>query len=240
MATDSIRVSATITASPERIYEAWLSDALHAAMTGGKASIEPTIGGRFTAWDGYISGETLELSEGRKIVQTWRTAEFPEGSPHSRLEVLLEPISGGTNVIFIHTDIPEGDGKKYEDGWARFYVTPMQKYFSAKTEKKPKVKAEAKKNASKKKAAPRKATAKASAKKAAAKSAAKKPAAPAKKTAAKTTAAKKTAAKTSAKKPPAAKSAGKPAAPAKKTPAAKTASKTPASKAAKKTATKKR
>src|SRR5512144_1592506 len=116
MATDSIRVSATIPASPERIYKAWLSGEDHAAMTGGAAKIEPGVGGRFTAWDGYISGETLELSDGKKIVQAWRTAEVPEGSAPSKLEVLLEEVDGGTSVIFVHTEIPEGDGEKYEEG----------------------------------------------------------------------------------------------------------------------------
>lgn len=77
MATDSIRVSAVIAASPERLYNAWLSETEHSAMTEGAASIEPNVGGRFTAWDGYISGETIELVENKKVVQTWRTVEFP-------------------------------------------------------------------------------------------------------------------------------------------------------------------
>ena len=131
MATDSIRVSAVIAASPERLYNAWLSAADHSAMIDGAASIEPNVGGRFTAWDGYISGETVALVENERIVQTWRTTEFPEGSSHSRLEVLFEPVDGGTNVTFVHTEIPEGDGKKYKQGWQEFYVKPMKKYFAA-------------------------------------------------------------------------------------------------------------
>jgi len=131
MATDSIRVSAVIAASPERLYNAWLSGTDHSAMTESAASVEPNIGGRFTAWDGYISGETVELVEHEKVVQTWRTPEFPEESPHSRLEVLFEPVDGGTNITFVHSEIPEGDGTKYEQGWQRFYIAPMTKYFGA-------------------------------------------------------------------------------------------------------------
>jgi uncharacterized protein YndB with AHSA1/START domain len=217
MATDSIRVSATIPASPERIYEAWLSGAGHAAMTGSAATFEPAVGGRFTAWNGYISGETVELEEGRKIVQMWRTVEFPEGCAPSRLEVLLEPVSGGTNVVFLHTEIPEGDGEKYEQGWQKFYVEPMKKYFGdgANAESSAEVKVE---NGApgKRRGAPRKAAAKKTARRKApaAKAAARK--APAKKVAAR----KAPAAKAAARKAPAAKATAKKA-PAKKAPAAK-------------------
>src|SRR4051812_48069573 len=120
MATDSIRVSAVIAASPERLYNAWLSGTEHSAMTGGAASVDPNIGGGFTAWDGYISGETVELIENKKVVQTWRTSEFPAESANSRLEVFFDSVDGGTNVTFVHSDIPSGDGKKYQKGWQEF------------------------------------------------------------------------------------------------------------------------
>ena len=90
MATESIRVSALFSAPPGRIYEAWLSSEEHAMMTGGAASIEPHVGGRHSAWDGYIHGETVVLEPERRIVQTWRTTEFPANSPPSRLEVIFE------------------------------------------------------------------------------------------------------------------------------------------------------
>ena len=47
-------------------------------MTGSPAIVDPEIGGAFEAWDGYISGRTLSLEPGRRIVQSWRTSEFAE------------------------------------------------------------------------------------------------------------------------------------------------------------------
>ena len=87
--TESFEVSATFPAPPRRVYQAWLSSDEHTAFTGGEAEVDPREGGKFTAWDGYIEGVTVELEPYRRIVQTWRTSDFPDGSGDSRLEVLL-------------------------------------------------------------------------------------------------------------------------------------------------------
>jgi uncharacterized protein YndB with AHSA1/START domain len=131
MATESIRVSALFSVSPERIYQAWLSSDQHSKMTGGAAIIDPRVGGRHSAWDGYIQGQTTQLEPNRRIVQTWRTAEFAANSPSSNLEVILEPApGGGTRVVLEHTGIPEGQGASYEQGWFDHYFTPMAAHFA--------------------------------------------------------------------------------------------------------------
>lgn len=130
MELESIQVSAMIPASPNRIYTAWLDERQHSAFTGGKATIQPWVGGRHTAWDGYIEGTTLELDTGRRIVQSWRTTEFPIGAADSRLEVHLVPVAGGTEVKIVHTSIPAGQGDKYKKGWREYYLSPMKKFFS--------------------------------------------------------------------------------------------------------------
>ena len=127
---ESIEVSTHLPVSPKRIYEAWLDSQEHAAFTGGAAVIDPKIGGKHTAWDGYIQGTTLELEPYRRIVQTWRTGEVSPDSPDSRLEVLLEEAKGGTQLTLRHTNIPDGQGKSYESGWVENYFEPMRKYFS--------------------------------------------------------------------------------------------------------------
>jgi uncharacterized protein YndB with AHSA1/START domain len=66
-------LSSTIPATPEAIYEAWLDSATHSAMTGGEAEASNQLGAPHSAWDGYITGENLELGPGIRIVQTWRT-----------------------------------------------------------------------------------------------------------------------------------------------------------------------
>jgi activator of HSP90 ATPase len=127
---DQFTLTAVLPASPKAIYRAWLSSEEHTAMTGSPARVEPGPGGSFTAWDGYIWGKTLELEPNRRIVQAWRTSEFPEASPDSRLEILLEPVNGDTKITLIHSQIPEGQAQDYEDGWEESYFAPMRAYFA--------------------------------------------------------------------------------------------------------------
>ena len=108
---------------------AWLNSKGHTAMTGSAAKVTGKVGGKFTAWDGYIFGKTLELEPDRRIVQAWRTSEIPDDAPDSRLEVLLEKTKAGTKVTLIHTNIPEDQVESYKQGWEDFYFKSMSKYF---------------------------------------------------------------------------------------------------------------
>jgi len=126
---NGFKVSAIIPAKPADIYKAWLSTKGHTAMTGSAAKINGKVGGKFSAWDGYIFGKTLELTPDQRIVQGWRTSEFPDDAPDSRLEVLLEEVKAGTKVTFIHTELPKGQADSYRLGWEDFYFKPMKEYF---------------------------------------------------------------------------------------------------------------
>lgn len=127
---DSIQLSTVLPAAPEDIYLGWLSSREHSAFTGSPAEIDSRLGGKFTAWDGYIQGTTLELEPYQRIVQSWRTTEFPAGSPDSQLEVQLEAVEDGTKLTLIHTEIPDGQGQTYYSGWEDFYFKPMMEYYS--------------------------------------------------------------------------------------------------------------
>jgi len=118
-----------LSASPEEVYNAWLSSDEHSEFTDSVAEIDAKIGGKFTAWDGYIEGTTLELYPFTKIVQSWRTSDFPDDSPDSRLEVLLAPEDGKTKFTLIHSDIPEGQEEELEQGWKDFYFEPLEEYY---------------------------------------------------------------------------------------------------------------
>ncbi|HLO31002.1 MAG TPA: SRPBCC domain-containing protein [Anaerolineales bacterium] len=126
---NGFRLSEVIPAKPAEVYKAWLSSKGHAAMTGSPAKVDGKVGGKFSAWDGYIFGKTLELTPDQRIVQAWRTSEFPEEAPDSQLEVLLEEVEEGTKVTFNHSDMPEDQVESYRQGWDDFYFKPMKEYF---------------------------------------------------------------------------------------------------------------
>ncbi|HUI29978.1 MAG TPA: SRPBCC family protein [Candidatus Acidoferrales bacterium] len=128
----SFKISTTLPATAKRIYSAWLSGKEHAAFTGERARVDPKVGGRFTAFGDYIKGTNLELQPNKKIVQAWRTTEFPADGEDSRLEVTLERVDGGTKLTLTHSNIPDGQADSYKDGWKKFYFKPMKEYFGAK------------------------------------------------------------------------------------------------------------
>ena len=87
---------------------------------------------KFTAWDGYIWGKTLERVPGKRIVQSVaRTTNFTGlWTRILKITVTLKAIDGGTKLTLRHSNVPKTH-KGYENGgWQTHYFAPMQKYFS--------------------------------------------------------------------------------------------------------------
>ena len=126
---DSIKISAVFPVSAKRLYDAWLNSEEHSEFTGTKTIIRPIVGSKFYAGNDYITGSNITLQPYGRIVQTWRTKDFPAGALESRLEILFEKANGGARVTLIHTRIPSGQAKLYEKGWKQHYFKPMRQYF---------------------------------------------------------------------------------------------------------------
>jgi len=124
-----IRQKILIPATPEQVYEAFMDAKKHSAFTGSKANGNPKVGGRFTAWDGYISGKNLELERGKRIVQEWITTDWPQGYPPSRLELTFTKTKSGTEISMVHSNVPEEQANDIAEGWNEFYWKPLKKHF---------------------------------------------------------------------------------------------------------------
>lgn len=124
-----IRQTVLIPAKPDEVYDALINAKKHTAFTGAKATCDQKIGGRFTAWDGYISGKNLTLEKGKKIVQEWVTTEWPEGYPPSTVEFSLRAKGNGTELKMIHSNVPAEQAEDYDQGWIDFYWNPLRNYF---------------------------------------------------------------------------------------------------------------
>jgi hypothetical protein len=107
-------------------------------MTGSSATSEAKKGGAFTAWDGYITGRHLVLEPGRRIVQAWRTTEFPNSAPDSTVEIRLSKVAKGTKISLLQSDIPDGQSDMYAEDWLEHYFDPMTRYFEAEKKNAPK------------------------------------------------------------------------------------------------------
>ncbi len=132
MQKDALELTVTLPIPPDEVYKAWLDSSEHAAMTGSAAQCEAKLGGRFTCWSGYISGSNLYLEPGCRIVQAWRTKDFSADDPDSRLDLRLSAVPEGTRIKLKHTELPAGQGARYEKGWHEKYLEPMQRYFTEK------------------------------------------------------------------------------------------------------------
>ena len=125
------KVSCTIPAAPRVVYDAWLASADHSAMTGGEAQASTELGAPHSAWDGYITGVNIQLVPGVRIIQTWRTTEFPPEHPDSAITVDLNPVKTGTKLTLWHNGVPDGQTSYEKHGWRDHYFKPMKAYFAA-------------------------------------------------------------------------------------------------------------
>jgi uncharacterized protein YndB with AHSA1/START domain len=172
-------LTATIPASAQEIYDAWLDSLAHTQMTGGEAAMSDAVGDEVVAWGGYITGRNLELVPGERIVQSWRTSKFTDQHEDSIITVTLEEVAEGTLLTLRHSKVPADQTHYEQGGWQEHYFEPMQEYFKkrkrrgkkakaapkAKTKAKAKSKSKTRRTATRAKSKPAKSKAKTSNKK---------------------------------------------------------------------------
>ena len=122
----TIKQVVTIDAGPDEVYQAYVDPKKHEEFTGSPATGTSRVGGRFTAWDGYISGKWLELEKGERIVHEWTTTEWPDGYPPSVVEIELKAKGGRTELMILHRKAPAEQAKMYAEGWIEYYWEPMK------------------------------------------------------------------------------------------------------------------
>jgi len=130
--TTTIKQIVFIPAKPEEVYDALMDEKKHAEFTGSKASIDAKVGGKFTAWDGYIFGKNLKLEKGKRIVQEWQTTEWPDDYHPSVVEFSFKRKGDGTELTMVHSQVPAEQVESYRQGWIDFYWDPLKKYFKKK------------------------------------------------------------------------------------------------------------
>jgi activator of HSP90 ATPase len=116
--------------SPKQIYEAYIDPKKHSTFTGSKATGKPVVGGKFTAWDGYIFGKYIELDGEKRVVQDWTTTDWQEGYPASKLELTFSKVPQGTEIIMMHSNVPKSQADEIKQGWKEFYWDPLKRYFN--------------------------------------------------------------------------------------------------------------
>ncbi len=121
----TIRQTATFNAPAHEVYEALMDQKKHAQFTEGEAKISRKVGGEFSISDGEIRGKNLELIQDKKIVQSWRYSDWPEGE-YSTATFSLEETDGKTRLTFVQTGVPDDHYEDIKQGWKDYYWGPMK------------------------------------------------------------------------------------------------------------------
>lgn len=117
-------------APPHEVYEAFMDSAKHSLFTGAEASVSREAGGAFSAYDGEIHGQNLELVADEKIVQSWRCNATGWPKDHySTLAITLESVDAGTRLVLSHEDVPEPSYDECNEGWRQAYWERMKETF---------------------------------------------------------------------------------------------------------------
>ena len=119
-------------ARPKALYELYMNSKKHSAATAATAKISAKKGGKFTAHNGWIYGENLQLVKDRLIVQAWRAEGWAKSDPDSIFMIYLEPKGKDTILHAVHANIPDKDFDGINKGWHLHYWTPWKKYLAGK------------------------------------------------------------------------------------------------------------
>jgi uncharacterized protein YndB with AHSA1/START domain len=117
------RTTIDIDAAPETVFQFLVTDTGMTSWMGQWASLDAVPGGQFAVdIAGYPArGMFLEVDPPRRVTISWGFAgseSLPPGS--STVSFELTPISAGTRVEVVHTDLPEDQVAGHMDGWSHF------------------------------------------------------------------------------------------------------------------------
>ena len=129
-ATTTVRVKHRFTASPERVFDAWLDPErarrfLFATPTGQmvQAETDPRVGGRFTftdrrdGLDVVHTGEYLEIDRPRRLVFTFGVPTYSPVMTEVTIEIV--PLDDGCELTLTHEGVPPEYAERNVEGWTR-------------------------------------------------------------------------------------------------------------------------
>ena len=127
---EAIHQEVTFQASPDRVYRALTDGAEFSKMTGGAPTeISAEVGGAFSCFGGMITGRSLELVSGQRIVQAWRAGNWEPGI-YSIVRFELKKQGHETCLVLDHYGFPAGIREHLDAGWHANYWEPLRKHLA--------------------------------------------------------------------------------------------------------------
>jgi len=127
MKTRNIEHKILFRATPQAIYNALMNQKQHAQFTGERAPIRAKAGVPFSGGGRHITGITLDLKPGKRIVHAWRSQNRPDG--HCSIAAFaLAAESGGTRLRLTQIGVPSNDYEWKNNGWRMPYRQPLKEF----------------------------------------------------------------------------------------------------------------
>lgn len=105
----TIQHKVTFRASPDKLFDTYLSSRKHSAATGAQAVMSRKVGGRFTAHGNHLKGRTVAMVPKRLIVQAWRATNWKKGDLDSILVLVFSKARGGGRITMTHVNVPDAN-----------------------------------------------------------------------------------------------------------------------------------
>src|SRR5262249_39783259 len=97
----TIRQTVIFRASPDELFDIYLSSRKHSAGTGAKAVMSRKVGAKFMVHAGHLRGRNLAIVPKRLIVQRWRGSNWQKGDLDSTLVLVFDSVPGGGRISMV-------------------------------------------------------------------------------------------------------------------------------------------
>lgn len=116
----------------EEMYETFVDPGRLAAFTRAPPKVfeGAKAGGKFELFGGNVSGEYLELEKPKKVVQSWRLAQWPAGH-YSKLQIEFDQndVDHVTVMRVTWHGVPTGQEEVTRRNWGEYYVKSIKQTF---------------------------------------------------------------------------------------------------------------
>ncbi len=115
---------------PARLFRLYMDSREHSAATRAKAVVSKRVGGKFSAFDGTLSGKFLAIVPNRMIVQSWRSKHWKATDLDSILVLSFSETRRGGQIDLVHVNVPAHDHDGVTHGWEKYYWKPWMAYLA--------------------------------------------------------------------------------------------------------------
>ena len=115
---------------PQPKVATYTDPAKHAAITGAPVAIGVQPGSPFQAFNGALTGATLQITPQRLVIQSWRSTKFNDEERDSTLILAFTPEGTNGRIDLLHLDLPALNYQSVVEGWETHYWGPWRRYLA--------------------------------------------------------------------------------------------------------------